>query len=79
MLFNNFYDMIEVEGRAMGTPGRKSNADKTTEKSERIAVYFTKEQLERLNRYAKKKGEPQADSIVLRTIIFEYLDSIGFP
>jgi hypothetical protein len=56
---------------------RTPTKDKSTEKSERLVVYLTKEQMERVNRYAQKLGQPVADSGTVRIALMQFLDQQG--
>ena len=57
----------------------KSAGKKPTEKTERIAVYLTSEQMSRLDKYSQKRlGEPKASAATVRAILFHYLDEQGF-
>jgi len=56
---------------------RTAKEDRSTEKTERIVTYFTKEQLERVRRYALKIGQSDADSVTVRTLAIQQLDILG--
>ncbi|MBN2434868.1 MAG: hypothetical protein JXK07_06335 [Spirochaetes bacterium] len=53
----------------------KSLKNKPKEKKYRIAVYFTEEQKNRLDKYAKKLGQPAANSYILNIALMQFLDS----
>ena len=57
--------------------GRKPLKDKSTEKSERLVVYLTKDQMKRVNQYAKKLGQTAADSGTVRIALMQFLDQQG--
>jgi hypothetical protein len=57
--------------------GRKPIKDKSTEKSERLVVYLTKEQMDRMKRFAKKLGQPVADSSTVRIALMQFLEQQG--
>lgn len=58
--------------------GRKPLKDKSTEKTERLVVYLTKDQMDRVTRYAQQKlGQTTADSGTVRIALMQYLDQQG--
>jgi hypothetical protein len=60
------------------TAGRKPIKDKSTEKTERVVAYLTKEQMERVNRYAHEKlGQTEVDSSTIRIAMMQYMDLLG--
>lgn len=56
---------------------RTPKEDRSTEKTERIVVYLTKAQIERVRRYAVKIGQSDADSVTVRTALIQHLDNLG--
>jgi len=60
------------------TAGRKPLKNKSTEKTERVVTYLTKDQMERVVRYAHEKlGQTEVDASTIRIALMQYMEFLG--